>query len=267
MPVTVVAGVSGDRRADTPVRTALAHLDLVLPEMEVPAPVATRVVSASDPDDEVRAVVRLVVDAVREGVPLERMAVLYGAPEPYARLVHEQLEGAGIPHNGAAVRTLADSALGRGLLGLLALPDRDFQRHDVMRLLATTPVHRQGRLVPSASWERISRAAEIVRGPEHWQQRLERYAGIVEGELEAERAVTDRDPRPHRYERELAHTRALAGLRRDPRARPAGRSGGELARPRGMGRATRPRPSRPRGAPRDRGPSSSSRRPRRSTPR
>ena len=264
VPVTVVAGVSGDRRADTPVRTALAHLDLVLPEMEVPAPVATRVVSASDPDDEVRAVVRLVVDAVREGVPLERMAVLYGAPEPYARLVHEQLEGAGIPHNGAAVRTLADSALGRGLLGLLALPDRDFQRHDVMRLLATTPVHRQGRLVPSASWERISRAAEIVRGPEHWQQRLERYAGIVEGELEAERAVTDRDPRPHRYERDLAHTRALqdfvATLVRDLRVDPAA-SWRDLA-----GWAERlVRDHLAPEARRDRGPSSSSRRPRRST--
>ena len=113
---------------------------------------------------------------LREGVPLERMAVLHGAPEPYARLVHEQLDGAGIPHNGAAVRTLADSVLGRGLLGLLALPDHGFQRHDVMRLLASTPVFRGGRAVPAARWERISRAAEIVRGPEQWQQRLDRYA-------------------------------------------------------------------------------------------
>jgi hypothetical protein len=226
VPVTIIAGVTGDARADAPVRVALARLDLALPDVAVTtAPVATRVVSASDPDDEVRAVVRLVIDAAREGVPLERMAVLYGAPEPYARLVHEQLEAAGVPHNGAAVRTLADSALGRGLLGLLALPDRDFQRHDVMRLLATTPVYRQGREVPSASWERISRAAEVVRGPDHWQQRLERHATIVEHELEAERAVTDRDPRPQRLERELGHTRELrdfvATLVRDLHVDPA----------------------------------------------
>jgi ATP-dependent helicase/nuclease subunit B len=209
VPITVVGGTSGDARADAAVRAAMARLDLALPEAETTAPPATRVVSASDPDDEVRAVVRLVVDAVRDGVALERMAVLYGAPEPYARLVHEQLDAADIPHNGAAVHTLADSALGRGLLGLLALPDRDFQRHDVMRLLATTPVYRHGRLVPGASWERISRAAEIVRGPEHWRQRLARHAEMVEVELEAERAVTDRDPRPHRFERELADTRDL----------------------------------------------------------
>ena len=97
-------------------------------------------VSASDPDDEVRAAVRLVMAALVDGVPLERMAILYGATEPYARLVHEQLEAAGIPHNGAAVRTLAESVLGRSLLGLLALPDRDFHRHDVMALLAGAPV-------------------------------------------------------------------------------------------------------------------------------
>jgi hypothetical protein len=225
-PVAVVAGVTGDARADASVRAAMTRLHLELPGVEhASRPAATRVVSASDPDDEVRAVVRMVVDALRDGVPLERIAVLYGAPEPYARLVHEQLDAAGIPHNGAAVRTLADSALGRGLLGLLALPDHDFQRHDVMRLLATTPVHRDGRQVPSAAWERISRVAEVVRGPEQWQQRLERHARIVEHQLEAERAVTDREPRPHRYERDLEHTRELqsfvASLVRDLRVDPA----------------------------------------------
>ena len=165
--------------------------------------------SASDPDDEVRAVVRLVFDALRAGVPLERMAVLYGAPEPYARLVHEQLDAAGIVHNGAAVRTLADSVLGRGLLGLLALPDRDYQRHDVMRLLASAPVFHRGRAAPAARWERISRTAEIVRGPEQWHQRLDRYAPTQEFELAAERAVTERDPHPEHFEAELAATRAL----------------------------------------------------------
>jgi RecB family exonuclease len=215
VPVTVVAGFTGDDRADESVHVALARLDVHAPDSaatgeDPPAgAVATRVVSASDPDDEVRAAVRLVVEAVREGVPLERIAVLYGSPEPYARLVHEHLDAAGIAHNGAAVRTLADSVLGRGLLGLLALPDRDFQRHDVMRLLATAPVHHRGRLAPSAQWERISRRAEVVRGPDQWHQRLERHAGVVSRELDAELAVTDRDPRPGPLEHELSATREL----------------------------------------------------------
>jgi ATP-dependent helicase/nuclease subunit B len=208
-PVAVIAGLTGRARADAPVRTALARAGVTVPEVPVEAPAGTRVVSASDPDDEVRAVVRLVVDAVRDGVPLERMAVLYGAPAPYARLVHEHLDGAGIPHNGAAVRTLAESVLGRAVLGLLALPDRDFHRHDVTSLLASTPVFRAGRPVPAARWERITRVAGIVRGPRQWHDRLERNARTLERSAAEERAVPDREPHPEHFERELAATRDL----------------------------------------------------------
>ncbi len=209
--VTVIAGTTGIARADAAVATSLARLgfdDAVVEDAVVPR--GTRVVSASDPDDEVRAVVRLVVDALRDGVALERMAILYGAAEPYARLVHEQLGAAGIPHNGAAVRTLAESVLGRSLLGLLALPDRQFHRHDVMALLASAPVHWHDRPAPAAFWDQISRNAGVVRGPAQWQERLDRHARIVARSLAEELAVPDRDPRPERYERELAATRALA---------------------------------------------------------
>ena len=51
----------------------------------------TEVWNASDPDDEVRTIVRGVVDAMRAGVPLERMAVLYASDEPYARLAARAL--------------------------------------------------------------------------------------------------------------------------------------------------------------------------------
>jgi RecB family exonuclease len=140
------------------------------------------------------------------------MGVLYGSAEPYARLVHEQLDAAGIPHNGAAVRTLAESVLGRSLLGLLALPDRDFHRHDVMTLLAGAPVWFDGRAVPSARWERISRRAGVVRGAAQWHDRLDRHARALERELAEELAVPDREPRPDWYEHELAATRDLDGF-------------------------------------------------------
>ena len=214
VPLTVIAGVSGVVRADTPVRAAVGKLtddaeSAAWEHSHAPAH-GTRVVSASDPDDEVRAVVRLVIDALRDGVPLDRMAILFGSAEPYARLVHEQLDAAGIAHNGAAVRTLGQSVLGASLLALLALPDRDFHRHDVMVLLASAPVHqRDGREVPSARWERISRRAGIVRGASHWHRQLERHVGVLEHELAEELAVTHRDPRPAWYERELAACREL----------------------------------------------------------
>src|SRR3954454_6898765 len=106
----------------------------------IPKVCPSEVVSASDADDEVRTIVRGVVDAMREGTPLERMAVLYGTEEPYARLLHEQLDAAGIAHNGASVRTLAESVLGRTLLRLFALAGSDFARDDVCALFSAAPL-------------------------------------------------------------------------------------------------------------------------------
>jgi ATP-dependent helicase/nuclease subunit B len=209
--VVVVAGMSGVARADAGVHDALARLGVTAGEPAVGPDIerGTRVVSVSDPDDEVRTVVRMVVDAMRDGVPLDRMAILFGANEPYARLVDEQLAAAGIPHNGAAVRTLAESVLGRALLALLALPDRDFHRHDVMALLASAPIRADGRLAPAARWERISRQIGIVRGGPRWDEQLERHARGLERQLAEELAVPDRDPRPGWFERELDATRRL----------------------------------------------------------
>ncbi len=214
--VVVIAGMAGVARADAAVRDTLARLGLAVDEPVVgPEPQrATRIVSVSDPDDEVRTVVRMVVDALRDGVPLDRMAILFGANEPYARLVDEQLAAAGIPHNGAAVRTLAESVLGRALLALLALPDRDFHRHDVMALLASAPIRADGRLVPAARWERISRQIGIVRGGARWDEQLERHVRGLERQLAEELAVPDRDPRPGWFERELDATRRLQAFMR-----------------------------------------------------
>ncbi len=215
--MVVVAGLTGVARADRAVLTLAEQLGAAIASTapEVTPTSGTRVVSTSDPDDEVRAVVRLVVDAARAGVPLERMAVLYGAPDPYARLVHEQLTAAGIPHNGAAVRTLAGSVLGRGLLGLLALPDRDFHRHDVMALLASVPVRHRGVAVPASRWERVTRDAGIVRGPAQWEERLARHTAVLEAELQLELAVTEHEPRPARWERAIAATESLRAFTTD----------------------------------------------------
>src|SRR5262249_17733503 len=136
-PVAVVAGFTGVAHADAAVLESLARLGLPHEEPAVVAPHGTRVVSVSDPDDEMRAAVRLVFEALDEGVPLDRMAILYGATQPYARLAHEHLGAAGLPHNGTAVTTAASSVFGRSLLGLLALGDRDFHRQDVTALLAS----------------------------------------------------------------------------------------------------------------------------------
>jgi RecB family exonuclease len=180
-PTTVVAGVTGVEAADAGVRRSLSRIGVELPATAVPAAPgpggATRVLTASDADDEVRAAVRAVIDAARRGTPLERIAILFGAREPYGRLVHEHLQAAGVPRNGAAVRPLAGSVAGRGLHDLLALADHDFRRADVVGLLGRSA----GEFGPSgraaaAEWQRVSRQAGVVAGRDQWSQRLERLA-------------------------------------------------------------------------------------------
>ena len=88
----IIVGVTGAEAADAQVVASLRRIGIE-PGHDLAAGIApalgTEVWNASDPDDEVRAIVRGVVDAIRAGVPLERMAVLYASDEPYARLLHE----------------------------------------------------------------------------------------------------------------------------------------------------------------------------------
>ena len=213
--------------------------------------------------------VRLVVDALRDGVPLERMAVLYGAPEPYARLVHEQLDAAGIPHNGAAVRTLAESVLGRGLLGLLALPDRDFQRHDVMRA-----ARRCAGLPPRAARCRGELGAHQPARPDRARRRaLARAARAVRGASRgASWRRSARSPTATRARTGTSasstRTRELEAFVADPAcATSRVEPGRELARPGRRGPSGSSATTSPTSRAAARGPRPSSRPPRRSRPR
>lgn len=176
--VEVVAALTGVQPADDEVRRTLRRLGLRLPDAAVaPAPGVDEVVSVSDAEEEVRSAVARVIASARDGVPLERMAVLYPSPQPYARIAHEQFQAAGIAYNGAAVRPLADRVVGRWLLDLLDLPTRDYDRPAVMGLLTSAPVVTEhGHRVPAGAWERITRDAGIVRGRDAWWTRLEHYA-------------------------------------------------------------------------------------------
>jgi RecB family exonuclease len=138
-------------------------------------PSATRIFHASDADDEVRCVVRQLADALA-GTPAHRVAVLYGADEPYARLLAEHLGGAGITTNGFGVRPTIQRTLARTLLDLLALPDHDWRRDELLALLTSAPVRGpNGRRAPASRWDRISRAAGVVSGTD-WVARLRAYA-------------------------------------------------------------------------------------------
>lgn len=178
-----------------------------LDPLHVVATGRTQIITASDSDEEVRAAVRQVVDAAREGVPLDRIAILHTSPVPYARLLHEQLGAADVTYNGAAVMPLAARVTGRTLLGLLDLPHNDFRREEVFAWLGGARLRHQGRSVPTAAWEDLSRQAGVVAGAD-WDRRLSRLAAELE-ERAAAMAAADPDASVARFERDATRARDL----------------------------------------------------------
>ena len=220
---TIVAGATGADDADATVRASLRRLgadfDSVPPTGNQPRRPGdgVRAVSVSDADDEARHAVRAVVDAARVGTPLGRCAIVYGVETPYARLIGDALDAAGIERCGATVRTVETSLLGRSLQEMLALQDRGFSRRAVMTWLAGAPVSvkrpdseaksqhdpddgdeaEDGQVpsrwqsVPSAAWEREARSARVEAGIDSWKERLERYA--ADCSADADRLQADED--------------------------------------------------------------------------
>lgn len=208
--VRVVVGLTGEGPADEPLRQALASAGIDVAADAGPAPAAAkRILSVSDPDEEVRNLVRELVHAARAGVAFGRMAVVYGSDDPYLRLVHEHLAAAGIPYNGAAVRTIGQGVVGRTLRASLALPDRRFRRDQVLALVSSSCLlDGEGRWAPARAWEQVSRAAGVVEADD-WSVRLGVYAHAERGR--ADDAEADDEPGlAARCRRRADHAEALA---------------------------------------------------------
>lgn len=210
--VTVMVARSGEAAADEAVLRALHRAGIGAGPATATTPArASRIVSVSDPDEEVRTVVRLVVGAARQGVPFARMAVVYGTADPYARLVHEQLAAAGIPSNGVPVRTVGEALVGRTLRSLLALPDHGFRRDGVLALVSSSRLlGTDGRWAPARAWERVSRDAGVVDGDD-WQVRLATHAGAQRARAD-EAEADERPSSAARYRREADHADSLAAF-------------------------------------------------------
>ncbi|WP_238176697.1 PD-(D/E)XK nuclease family protein [Kribbella albertanoniae] len=201
--LTVIVGFTDVRRADRAVRRSLERIGLDLPtSISRNYPVATEILNASDADDEIRCVVRDVVESLKK-TPAHRIAVLHSAITPYARLLHEHLAAAGIAVNGPGTRPVHERAIARTLLEVLALVDQDLPRADVFRALANAPTRDfTGERIPVPQWERMSRAAGVVRGDD-WDTRLARYAESERRTADQEEAAED--PRPAAIRRALGN--------------------------------------------------------------
>jgi hypothetical protein len=237
-------GVTGNPAADRPALALHAALnapgaDSSASELCTAAVIdeatADRVISVTDPDEEVRTVVRSVLEDLGDGIPADEIAILIPARDPYARSLADQLEAAGIAWNGDAAQSLSESVVGRFVLSMMRLAvDQRLRRIDVMAMLAEAPVWRpvrradgtRGRApVPAAAWERLARVANVVEAgdwiPSKSQSarsgdpatRLGRYMLALDSQIAAE--VSDpevSDARLHRLQADRERCGDLAAF-------------------------------------------------------
>jgi len=181
-PRTIVFLPQRLRPTEQALLEALAvHGDVVVisGEHAMPTDVEIDVVDASDADEEAREAVRILVGAIHEGMLLHRIGIVWPRNEPYARLVGEHLDAAGIVWNGRPGIAVHERLAARLVLDMLRLDRRGIRRADLFALLAHVPARLEdGTLVPRQRWERISREAGLA-GDADWSERLTAFAQRV----------------------------------------------------------------------------------------
>lgn len=187
--------------ADALRATAPSHPDVV----EVPlastgddAPPHRRV-STSDADEECRAAARLVVSLLRDGVAGHRIGVFWGAAEPYRTLLHAHLDDAGVTVSGPGARTLADTAIGRSLLRLLALDPDDVDPLAVLGVLADGALRWSEKPLPSSA------EAERITARDRIDEPTEPERGVFFGNTDADDESSDDGSRGELDERQRKH--------------------------------------------------------------
>ena len=182
-PAEMIFGQTGVPAADrVPFVSAKRLLGHDLPdaasETALPMTPEVTVISAATPDDEVRLAIRGAIEALREGVAPNMIAI--AAVDSYMRILIDHLEEAELGYTTASDFPLKERILPRALLGLLELQENGMSRQDLMEILSSAPITNPatGGDVPDAAWNRVSKEAK-VSGRE-WEARLKRYIHIQE---------------------------------------------------------------------------------------
>ncbi len=221
--VIMLAGLVGDPNADGAVLEAVERCGGTLPQdathvVENLAH-AQQVISTANPDEEINAAINEVLTAVREGTPLDQIAVLCDNHSSIRRL-QSGLKAADIPFTGPNGEMLTDSLAGRFLTALLQLEARNFRRSDTLAFISTLPYELpDSTKVPAVAWERASRNARVTRGAKQWEAALEHYATQLRSEAENLKADQE-DPerscaRAARLEREAEQADSLQHFARN----------------------------------------------------
>ncbi|MEX0682292.1 MAG: PD-(D/E)XK nuclease family protein [Dehalococcoidia bacterium] len=160
-------------------------------------PATQRFVLAPDPASEARCVVREVLGALADGVPLHEIGVFHGADATYGRLLRETFAAGGVNAAPLPGVPLIETRAGRGVLALAELPAKNFSRAAAMELLSIAPLKDwlptsgdRVRLMTNA-WDRLSREAGVTRGRDAWGRRLSAFVEDRDGRLEGLDPETD----------------------------------------------------------------------------
>jgi RecB family exonuclease len=208
-----ILGITGDAVADDATLDLVARLHGKTASSTTPPAVdadvsilagSARLHVAPTAHDELRWVIRQIMREVSErDTPLRRMAILYPMADPYAPLIRDELRMAGLPMAGPDRETLAGSAVGRTLNGLLELCGSRLPRSEVMGWLSSCPVRNPAGATASFSpsrWDVVTRKAGIVSGLRQWRDRLDAHA---------RRLITDADRRETDGETSVSRARGM----------------------------------------------------------
>lgn len=177
--IPVIVAVSTDAQADAPLVDSLSKLGLNLEEVTTPESLAEpQITTTSDADDEVRQIVRHVIDALRAGTPAHRIAVVTAAAEPYNRILAQQLTQAGIEFNGSTGRPVGEFAAASFLERFLRLDLENLTRSDVFALFASAKVRdpNTGETVPDRKWRFRARKHYVNGSAADWIKQLDAAA-------------------------------------------------------------------------------------------
>ena len=219
-------GTTGDREADLPTDELSKKLRPLLGEVRTadggvpePSPLSPSPLSgdaalhiAPNAHEELRWVIRQIVQqAGKKKTPLHRMAILYRAENPYGSLIRDELRLAGIPMAGPGRESLADTAVGRALSGLLRLSEGELRRADVMAWLTACPIRPPTGRTPGfnpSHWDSLTRKAGIVSGLDQWRSRIDAYAKrLIEDATRREKAEEITEARASRMRAEATAAR------------------------------------------------------------
>ena len=186
----------------------------------VPSAGNVAVVSAPTVEGEIRLAVRSAMEALREGMVADRLAIAFTSRDLYARILVDCLSEAGISFSIAGGFPLRERVVPKAVLAMLHLEASDYSRSDLINLLASSPIMvankssgEDGQKVrrepaPVAAWDRVSRKAKVARG--QWELCLQRFIKLQEKEINRKTDDSDLDERRASYaNREIYYAESL----------------------------------------------------------